>query len=103
MPNDRSRYFLIREAYLAKTIVYDLAAQFVTDLGGQAKVQNALTVKSATIVEGTSSYKLEQTFDTPLRTCIKSREIFFSTGAAGELIPKVEEREAVIPPLRIRR
>jgi hypothetical protein len=74
-PEDGVRYFLVREAYVAGQINYDISADAVAALGGEAKLRNLLEA-NGNLLKKTSntSYQLHQNLSPPLRTCILPSE-----------------------------
>lgn len=81
-----SRYYLVRYAYLAGHINYDLSSEMTTAVGGEAAFNGLGNVSVSLInVDGSTHLRLDQTMDPPLRVCIKTREIgVVGAGSGGE-------------------
>ena len=100
-PEDGVRYFLVREAYVAGRINYDINADAVTALGGQAKFKNLIGANGDLIKnEFRTGYQLQQNLSPPLRTCILPSE-FTPVGAkiTGTTVWGLTEK-ATVPPIR---
>jgi hypothetical protein len=81
-----NRIFLIRDAYSAGQVKYNISKAAVGKIGGEAKIKQELITVNGKIYESSngSDYALEQQFSPRVPVCFKSREIQYSTGLAGE-------------------
>lgn len=84
----KSTYFFVREAYTASGLKYGLTSAQVLSLGGEAELKAGIGIKGTVFsIDNGTNYKLEHQTATPLRVCIKSREIgTIGAGAGGEII-----------------
>ena len=101
-PEEGVRYFLVREAYVASRINYDINADTIAALGGEAKFMSMIGANGNLISnESKTGYQLKQTLSPPLRTCILPSE-FTPVGAkiTGATVWGLNERAAV-PQIRI--
>jgi hypothetical protein len=74
-PEAGVRYFLVREAYVASRINYDINAETIAALGGETKFMNMVGVNGNLVSnESKTSYQLKQNLLPPLRTCILPSE-----------------------------
>jgi hypothetical protein len=93
-----NKYYLVREAVLAEAVNYNIDSSFFADLGGEAKIAELAEVNPKLEALRSSSYDLRQTFDDPLRICIKPEELRQTArgdvpGEEVQLVPVYERLE----------
>jgi len=100
VPKPGVRYFLVRDAYVAGSVSYDLAEVDIIKAGGEFKLkqlfQTSLTVFRH---EGQTTYKLDQVLDPPLRVCIRASEVSATRSADGSETYRLSVRTGQIPPV----
>jgi hypothetical protein len=100
-PQAGARYFLVREAYVAGKISYDLTAEEVSALGGEAEFKKLISAKGELARrEAGNAYKLDQSFSPKLRTCILPYEFIPSAGLGGERTWSLGTQPASVPAIR---
>lgn len=71
-----SRYYLVRQAVKAKSVVYVIKKQDLAKIGSKAEFEKAANgAANLTIKDNDGSLKLEQSFDPRITVCTKSAEI----------------------------
>jgi hypothetical protein len=79
---DGFRYFLVRDAYVAGEVTYQLTYADLVNVGGEAKFKSLFQAKVTVINhEGINSYELHQMLQPPLRVCIRASELLPTRGA----------------------
>jgi hypothetical protein len=98
IPKVGLRYFLVRDAYVAGDVAYNLSETDIVKIGGELKFKHLLE-GSATILEreSESSYKLDQVLTPPLRVCIRAPEILPTRHANGVATYRVSNRTGEVP------
>jgi len=75
-PKRSSRYFLVRESYLAGSVRYDLSYADLKKVGGAAKVAELADASAeVNINKGSGRIEIDQKFDPRIQVCIKVAEI----------------------------
>jgi hypothetical protein len=92
------RYFLVRDAYVAGDVLYNLSESDIVKIGGEFKFKH-LIEGSATVLqrESQSSYQLDQVLTPPLRVCIRASEILPTRDANGVGTYRVSNRTGEVP------
>jgi hypothetical protein len=100
VPKPGLRYFVVRDAYIAGSVSYDLSASDLIKTGGEFQL-NRIFQTSLTVFkhEGASSYKLDQVLDPPLRVCIRASEVLTTRSAEGSPIYRLSVRTGQVPPV----
>ena len=100
VPKPGVRYFLVRDAYIAGSVSYDLAETDIIKAGGEFKLkrlfQTSLTVFRH---EGQRTYKLDQVLDPPLRVCVRASEVLATRSIEGSEIYRLSIRTGQVPPV----
>lgn len=87
---DGAKYYLVREAYAATAVDYEIKRGDVIKLGGEAKLEKVAEGKLSVLENKASdSYVLKKTFDRAVNVCIKPQEISPRFAAAGGVLVDV--------------
>jgi hypothetical protein len=99
-PKPGVRYFFVRDAYVAGSILYDLSEGDVVGAGGEIKFKRIFEA-STTIFrkEGQNTYKLDQKLEPPLRVCIRASEVLLTRNADGSEGYRLTARTGQVPPI----
>jgi len=80
------RYFLIRETISVKSIAYSFDRETITNIGGEGKINEAISATAGLKWDGKDHYQLSENFE-------PARQIFFK---AEELQPQYYSKETVM-------
>jgi hypothetical protein len=99
-PKPGVRYFLVRDAYVAGSVSYDLTTTRNLDAEGELRFKRLFDTRLTILKhEGQSGYKLNQILDPPLRVCIRASEVMVTRdGDAGEVY-RLSDRTGAVPPI----
>jgi hypothetical protein len=97
-PKAGVRYFLVRDAYVAGSVSYDLAETDVIKAGGEIKFKKIFETNVTVFRhEGQSTYKLDQILDPPLRVCIRASEVLATRSDSAFQIYHLSQRIGQVP------
>ena len=84
-----SRYFFVRDAVQARGIEIRISSEDEEKLGGEAAIENLISLKPNFSAEREENLEVVGEFETPLNVCVRAVEIGAAT-VAGELAPATE-------------
>jgi len=89
-----SKYYVVREAWLANAMGLKITKNLKIDFGGEATFDKIIKVNPTIKYDPEAEYDLTKPFSTPLRVCIKPEELVYDApGATGPTYKRVEVRE----------
>jgi hypothetical protein len=99
-PKPGLRYFFVRDAYVAGSISYDLTSSSDAGAGGEVSLKRIFEASTTLFKrENQNTYRIDQTFDPPLRVCIRASEVLVSRSGEGSEAYRLTPRTGQVPPI----
>ncbi len=99
-PKQGLRYFFVRDAFVAGSILYNLTNSNVEGAGAELTLKHIFEASAVLFRhEGEKTYTLDQSFNPPLRVCIRASEVSITRSAEGSEAYQLTTRTGQVPPI----
>ena len=95
-----TRYFVVRDAYVAGMVNYHFSKDNIAELGGEGTFRSLFSANISLKGAFAVGYDLEQQFNPALRVCIRTYELAPAKGLSGAIAYQVVPKDGVVPPLK---
>ena len=94
------RYFIVRDSYQAGLVDYHFSRDNLVQFGGEASFKQLFGGTGAFSKGSDASYDLKQTFEPPLRVCVRTYEIGQTKGLAGASEYSIVPGDGEVPEIK---
>lgn len=95
-----TRYFVVRDAYLAGLVDYHFSKDNVVDLGGEGTFKSLFSANLSLSGGYEAGYDLNQKFDPRLRVCVRTYEIAQTRGLSGAAVYQIVPEDGIVPDVK---
>ena len=95
-----TRYFVVRDAFLAGAVDYHFSKDNIAELGGEGTFKSLFSANVSLKGSYEAGYDLNQKFEPPLRVCVRTYEIAPTRGLSAAITYQVIPKDGLVPDIK---